>query len=352
MKRVPRKPEKFETIELFKFLSQKEGYKLSSEEHAAQFIGRLSQEFKAAKNNSALVHGIRVQAMFEFMVASLDNFTILKSEDSGSVHANGKDIAIPDFRIVDKEGKEFLVEVKNFHPKDPLQTFALSKEYVEKLTRYAEIYNLGLKLAIYWSKWNKWTLVPLDKLTLDHDKYRLSLGDAYMLNEMYILGDASIGTVPPLSLRLVSDKNKPRNIQENGVAKFVIGEVHLLCGNGVVIKDHNEKKIAFSLMLYGNWESGEPIAEIENNDLVSITYEAVPPEITQKQNFEMIGELSSMISRQFRWLTAPDGKVEMLGVTADESFLGKLIPLGYKGKDLPIWQFILHPKDASEKKSF
>jgi hypothetical protein len=111
MKRVPRKPEKYETIEIYKSLSRQEGYKLSSDEHTSQFIDRLSLEFKAAKSNPILVHGTRVQAMFEYIVVSLDNVKMLKSEDSGSIHAKEKDIAIPDFRIVDEKGNEFLVEV-------------------------------------------------------------------------------------------------------------------------------------------------------------------------------------------------------------------------------------------------
>ncbi|MBA7703569.1 hypothetical protein ES703_112355 [subsurface metagenome] len=148
--------------------------------------------------------------------------------------------------------------------------------------------------------------MPLDKLKLDNTKYLLTLGEAFMFNEMHVLGNASIGTIPPLSLKFIADKNKPRNIQEDGKGSFVIGEVQLLCGNNV-IKDANERTIAFSLMMFGNWETREPVAEIENNNLVSFTYEAVPPERTPGQSFEITGELSSMISRQFKWLTAPDG---------------------------------------------
>lgn len=348
MKRVPRKPEKFETIEIYKSLSRKEGYKLSSDEHTSQFIDRLSLEFKAAKSNPALVHGTRVQAMFEYVVVSLDNVTMFKSEDSGSVYAREEDIVIPDFRIIDENGNEFLVEVKNFYQTDPMLPYTLNKEYVNKLGRYAKMCKLESKLAIYWSKWNKWTLVPLDKLTLDNGKYLLPLGDAYMFNEMYILGDVSIGTTPSLSLRLVADKNKPRKVEEDGKVRFVIGEIQFLCGDNK-IRDDNEKIIAFSLMMFGGWETREPVAEIDNDNLVSFAYEAVPLEKTPDQGFEIMDELSSMISRQFRWLTAPDGKVEMLGVGPDESFLGKLIPKDYKGKDLPIWRFAILPRDGSAK---
>lgn len=343
MRQVPRKPEKFETIEIYKSLSKKEGYKLSSDAHDSQFIDRLSLEFKAAKSNPALVYGIRAQAMFEYIAVSLNNIKMIKSEDSGSIHANGKDIAIPDFRIVDKKGNEFLVEVKNFHQTDPIEPYVLEEGYFDKLIRYSEICKLETKLAIYWVKWNLWTLVPLKKLILDNAKYLLTFENACMFNEMYILGNASIGTTPPLSLKIVADTDKPRTIQEDGKTSFVIGEIQFFCG-GNKIRDDNERTIAFSLMMFGNWETREPVAEIENNNLVSFTYEAVPLERTQGQSFEITGELSSMISRQFKWLTAPDGKVEMLGAGPDESFLGKLIPKGYKGQDLPIWQFTILPR--------
>lgn len=344
MKRVPRKPEKFETIEIYKSLSRKEGYKLSSDEHTNQFIERLNLEFKIAKSNPALVHGMRVQAMFEHIVVSLDNAKMIKSEDSGSIHAKGKDIAIPDFRIVDENGIGFIIEVKNFHQSDQMQPYTMNKDYVDKLIRYAKICKLELKFAIYWSKWNIWTLVPLDKLTLDNAKYLLTPEDAFAFNEMYIVGDVSIGTIPPLSFRIIADKDKPRNVQEDGKTSFVISETQLLCG-GNVIRDDKEKTIAFSIMMFGKWETRDPVAEIDNNNLVSFTYEAVPLERTPEQSFEMAGVLSSMISRQFKWLTAPEGKIEMLGAEPDESFLGKLIPKGYKGKDLPIWQFTILPKN-------
>ena len=343
MKRVPRKPEKFETIEIYKSLCRKEGYKLSSDEHTSQFIDRLSLEFKAAKSNLALVYGTRVQAMFEYVVVSLDNIKMLKSEDSGSVYAKHEDISIPDFRIVDEKGNKFLVEVKNFYQTDPMLPYTLNKEYVDKLAHYAEICKLELKFAIYWCRWNKWTMVQLDKLTLVNGKYLLTFGDAFESNEMYIFGDAFIGTVPPLSLRLVANKNRPRNVEKDGKCSFVTVEVQFLCGDNV-IRDINEKTIAYFLMMFGNWEIGDPVAEIEDNKLFSITYEAVPLERTPGQRFEMTGELSSMISKQFRWLTAPEGEVDMLGAESDESFLGKLIPNGYKGKDLLIWKFIMHPK--------
>ena len=101
--------------------------------------------------------------------------------------------------------------------------------------------------------------MPLDKLTLDNTIYLLTLGDACMFNEMHILGDASIGTIPPLSLRLIADENKPRIVQEDGKVSFVIGEVQFLCGDNK-IRDDNEKIIAFSLMMFGSWETREPVA--------------------------------------------------------------------------------------------
>jgi hypothetical protein len=127
MKKIKRNPEKYATIEIYMSLGQKEGYKLFSEKHDDHFINQIGLEFKAAKSSPTFIHGIRTQNMFEYIVASLDNVKMLKSEDSGSIHVEKDGIAIPDFRIVDKEGGEFLVEVKNFYQHDPVEPYVLTE---------------------------------------------------------------------------------------------------------------------------------------------------------------------------------------------------------------------------------
>ena len=66
--------------------------------------------------------------------------------------------------------------------------------------------------------------------------------EAMKRNEMILLGDHMVGTVPPLSLRLYADPNKPRSVGENGQVHFTIGRVALYA-YGKEITDEFEKNL-------------------------------------------------------------------------------------------------------------
>jgi hypothetical protein len=68
----------------------------------------------------------------------------------------------------------------------------------------------------------------------------------------------------------------------------------------------------------------------------------VPPErANPRENFEIVGTLSTMISRQFNEITAPSGKVERLSTTRDPTSLDALIPHDYRGSKLPLWRLVI-----------
>jgi hypothetical protein len=66
-------------------------------------------------------------------------------------------------------------------------------------------------------------------------------------------------------------------------------------------------------------------------------------ESTENQAFEMLGFLSTMISRRFTELTAPSHNIERLIPDGDPDSLGVLIPFDYKGKQMPLWRFVIKP---------
>jgi hypothetical protein len=53
--------------------------------------------------------------------------------------------------------------------------------------------------------------------------------------------------------------------------------------------------------------------------------------------------LSTIISRQYGQLTAPDGKVQRFTPDIAPGMLGFVIPEGYKGEALPLWRFLIKP---------
>ncbi|MGV1768016.1 hypothetical protein [Rhizobium rhizogenes] len=90
---------------------------------------------------------------------SLGEYKLLKTEDTGVVHAEGKFTA-PDFRLVLQDGTQRLIDVKNVYLAAPLQQrLVLRKVDVEKLTAYAEATSCPLKIAVYWAQWRFWSLV-------------------------------------------------------------------------------------------------------------------------------------------------------------------------------------------------
>ncbi len=358
MKRVTRNPEIFEVFDLFKALARKEGYSLDDKNSHKEFLQKVTEGFNRIIGNACMVHGHRTQEMFSFVVASLGKSIILKQEDAGEFLSVNPDIIPPDYRIVlekqdgfypanwipVEDHEEFFVEVKNFYQNDPTEPYIIKTDHFNKYHSYARIFNKELKFAIYWSKWNIWTLIPSDKFTSLNGRHIISMTEAFKINEMALLGDVTIGVMPPLSLKVFTEPTKSRLINKEGTYTCTIGEISLYC-NDNLINNKLEKNIVFYLMLFGDWQTGEEEAQIEDNELISFEFIAKPKEITPGQGFEMIGSMSQMISKQYKWITAPNGEISKLSPCKEPNSLGIVIPNDYKGEVLKLWRFILKPNN-------
>jgi hypothetical protein len=134
MKDLNRNPAKFELLNIYKAISLEERLSLTNEEAVRKFIERLEAEFRNAKDNPIVIQGLRTQAMFEYIIASLGSCVLIKAEDAGSVISRENDILPPDLRVVLKDGKEVLIEVKNYYQKDPLDPYTIRERYVKRLS--------------------------------------------------------------------------------------------------------------------------------------------------------------------------------------------------------------------------
>ena len=85
LKRLNRNPEKFEPLELYDAIGRNLGYKLNVAQNRADFIKRIDESIKAASENSALIHGKRVEAMFAHVAGGLGQCAFIKQEDAGDV---------------------------------------------------------------------------------------------------------------------------------------------------------------------------------------------------------------------------------------------------------------------------
>ena len=148
---------------------------------------------------------------------------MIREEDTGDIYTTTA-VQPPDYRIVLLDGDELLVEVKNCHlRKKPLR---LKSSYITKLANYGRALNRQVKLAVYWSRFGEWTLVPLEALRVAGARATLSLPDAIMANEMAMLDDHMIGTMSPLAIRVLTDPRKATPHQKRVV--FTIGGVRVV----------------------------------------------------------------------------------------------------------------------------
>jgi hypothetical protein len=343
VKRIDRDPETFEVIDLFEAISRKRHLKLNDPDSQAAFLGHLAQAFGSSQSNPIIVHGRRIESMFEYVAASLGKCVLIKREDSGDICSSDPGILPPDFRLVLDGGKEVLVEVKNCHKADPTSRYKLKEAYLRSLEAYAKVFGRELWMAVFWSRWKKWTLVSPHEFRQAGQGTSISFLEAFPRNQMAMLGDMMIATTPPLAFRVIADPQKPRTLDESGHVTMTIGAVELYC-NGQRIDDHLEQQLAFYFMLHSDWVGGEPRVEIVDNNLVYVEYSAEPRQPNPDQGFQFLGYLSDMISRHYSDLTASEGDVVRLSPATGPGTLGVLIPPRYQGKQLPLWRFTVAPK--------
>lgn len=287
--------------------------------------------------------------MFGFVAASLGGCRAVKQLDVGDLFAADEAVQPPDYQLALKDRRRLYVEVKNCHKQRGL--FTLKQDYLDRLKGYCRLFPSELLFAVYWSQWNKWTLIDPERLPLKDGVRSIGLGESMKINRMADLGDMFVGTRPPLIFRLLTDPNKPRSLDAKGEVGFTIGNVELFCG-GKRIEDPKERTLAFYFMLFGGWSSGRSEAKVENGELISVDFVSEPQErVKPDQGFELLDPLSSMISTHFRTNTSDEDGIKSLLPNGTEVTLGISIPDRYKGKGLPLWRFILQPSSDPIKRA-
>jgi hypothetical protein len=301
-----------------------------------EFVTRLGETLTRAVADTTLLRGLWTEAMFAALVVSLGRVQLIKQEDAGQVWVDRRGVRVPDYRIVLPDGTGFLAEVKHFQQRGrPDKAFPISRSYLTALRTYGELVGCPVKLAVYWSRWNVWTLVPLSACEQE-GRPCLSMKRAFMANEMGILGDVSIGTQFPLRFRILADPTCERTVGEDGEVAFTIGGIELYCRDRR-LKGKREWNIAMMFMLYGAWEE-QRAAELNGGELVGLDYVRMPPE-DHGQGFEVIGTLSSIFSSMYLTSTSDGDRVTRLGISVVGGSLGSLIPEDYESDELPLWRF-------------
>lgn len=337
MKKLLRNPEKFNVIELFATMAAKSGYDLNDPVAQNDIIELVRASIEESKASENILFGKRIEYLFAYVAGALGKVKLLKQEDSGDIYFDGDGIIAPDYRLTMHEGEQILVEVKNCNHKKPQHKFTIKNDYYEKLKGYSDINQLQLMFAVYFSAWNRWTLLSIESFDKTENKYSIDFVTAMAKSEMLKLGDCMVGATPNLELHLLTSSEEAHEIDESGKALFVTREVKIYCANQEVTVEQ-EKRIAFYLMRFGNWVESESKAIVRENKLhgIKIIYS---PEHQEQPNFAIIGNLSTMVSNAFKELTVKDGQVVALTLCIDPATFSALIPEDYKGDGLPLWRF-------------
>lgn len=340
MRRLRRDPGTFDLLHIVAEQVRTRGDRIRDPVAAAEVFRELQSAYARRQSDDKLFHGQRTEVLFAYVAAALGECRLIKCEDAGEVYSIDSDLRVPDYRLVTMQGRQLLVEVKNLHAVDPERAFQIRASDLRGLQEYANTFGCELFLAIYWSRWKQWTLVKPADLQVNGEMFAITMLQALMRNHMNILGDRLIGTEPSLSLRLISSAEDDQSTQEPDQRLFTIRAAELYCG-GRRIEDALEQRIAWFLMMNTDWDVTQ-LHEMDGSRLAAITFALAPPErANPEQDFEFVGRLSDMVSRQFDAATVSDGEIVSLAPGAEPEVFGVAIPSGYHGTVLRLWQMEL-----------
>lgn len=342
-----RDPIKFGAIEYFSNIARKTGYQLNNDGDIQKFSEQMLLSLRKSTKSMTMLYGKRTEAMFAYVAGGLGKCRMIKCEDSGDIFVAGLSVQAPDYRLILEDGTKILVEVKNFRSKN-MSPFLLASEYHEKLERYAKLNEIELKIAVYFSDFKKWCLLSTKSFKKVKKGMEISIAAAFAKNEMSILGDVYVSTLPSLRLEMMTSPEEANMLNDDGQAAITFRSSKIFCAN-VELHSDIDQRIAFYFMRFGNWPQRAE-AVVIGGRLHGVIFTCSTDETFEDQPFSAIGDLSSMISWAFAEHTIQDGQVTALDVIYDPDAFSPKIPKEHKSKELPLWQFIVMPNyDFDEK---
>lgn len=340
-------PKAFDLLASLAAFAQREGIALNDRTLIDRFMADARPRLETALSDATLIHGSRTERLFEATVVTLGRYRMLKTEDIGRVHGAAKARA-PDFRVVLDDGEQWLVEVKNVRRSKPFkQRTSMSAAYLNSLQSYADMVGTPLKLAIFWSLWNIWTVISPERFRRPDGGLRVTMQDAVMANEFGRLGEVIIMTRPPLRLVLDADRKMPRTLSPEGLAEFMIGAARMYSGD-MELTDPRDRRLAQVLFLFGDWTVDEPIARMDGGEIGGVEFVAQPEEPSD-QGFDGIGWASRIFSRYYAAQTVDGDQVIQLHGEAVPEWFAPLGNWDFKNSRLPLWLGHVEPNGEATK---
>lgn len=341
MKRLPRRPDRFDALDLYTAVGREQGFRLGEEADLDAFLTLIRASLKSSQTNDNVLHGKRVEALFGHVAGALGGCQLVKAEDTGDVFAATAAVQPPDYRLVLNDGSQMFVEVKNCHLRYPAK-FSLKKQYLEKLQRYADMQRVPLKIAIFFSRMNKWCLLSLRAFKDDGDRLSIGYIGAIARSEMATLGDAMVATLPELRFELLGRIGELNALDADGSANITFRETKFFCA-GKEITDEADKEIAFYLMRFGEWPDDGMEAILQEGKLLGVRITSRPDSVPEGQQMAVIGNVSSMISAAYAEHTVYDRRPIRLDAKCDPDFFELQIPIDHASDALPLLRLIVQP---------
>ncbi|WP_320188557.1 hypothetical protein RMS29_026775 (plasmid) [Agrobacterium rosae] len=342
----PQKKKKaFDLLALIAIFARTNGIGLNDPTLVERFLADAEPRLREALGDPALIHGSRVERLFEATVLSLGRFKLLKSEDLGGVHG-AQTYRAPDFRIVLNNGEQWLVEVKNVRSDDPaVQELQMSPAYLASLQDYADIVGTPLKLAIFWSTWKFWSVISPEQFRADDGSLKVSMAEAMVANDFGRLGEVTIMTKPPLRVVVHAAMDMPRSLTDEGVASFT-GRSRTIYSGDVELTDPKDRKLAQILMLHGEWRVEGPFPLLDGDQICGVEYVANPVE-SPDQGWDGIGMASRIFSRHYADQTIDGAEVIQLNGDPAPDWFAPLASWDFKTSKLPLLLGIVQARDPS-----
>ncbi len=317
------------------------GLSLNDPAMPSAFGLHVDDAMRRAMSDPILLQGLRVEAMFQNLVQSLGEVLLIKPEDSGPLQT-AEPMQAPDFRVVLKDGSNWLVEVKNVYLHDAFRQRrrVLSRDYRRALSNYASATGGTLKLAVFWARWSIWTLVDPEQMAPGDRDLTLDMITAVKANEMGAIGDQTLGLRAPLVLRLTMDPERTSDIGEDGKVLISVGKAQMFC-DGKELIHPSDQQIGWTVMQYSDWETPEARAITEGNRLQSIEFESAARD-PSFEGFDLAGSLSRMFARFYAKQTIVEGKVININVPLQDKWIGALRAKEGFGR-MPLWRFLQQP---------
>jgi hypothetical protein len=337
---INRNPEKYDSIDLWDHFLQTSEFGMEDAGSIQESTRRFSDAILANQTDGRLRYGKHIEKMFLYVAAALGKCKLIKKEDAGEIVSDNLNISPPDYLCVFADDSKVLVEVKNCHKVGINDAFEMRAVDYNKLLDYANLFGTPLYFSVFWSKWRKWTLLRAEDLARKGKKVSISFRLAAIRNCLSIFGDMTLATTPPIEMRFLSDPTKQRRVAGDGKVQFTIGEVKMFCGTKEVT-DRKEQSIAFYFLRFSNWKVEESQDEIVDRNMISFSVTSAPEYPVEKQEFQILGNLSDMIGNHYMTYTVKDEKLVKLTPGVGPEKLLVRIPEGYSGKSLPLWRFTM-----------